>query len=273
MGRGDSTQNVPDMPDPGPGSGTLYFPNNLSARLMFYHDHTSALTRLNVYAGLAAGYVIIDPVEQGLVYSGVIPNTLLGVGIPLVIQDKTFVPNNIGPVGGTVTIGKGSAGNPITQTVTQSQDQKWDLNHWGQPGDLWFPHVYETNQDPNSIDGTNPVGRWDWGPWFWPVFPAQYSLPSGAYGDVTTTPEAFMDTPVVNGQAYPTLTVDPTAVRFRILSVPNDRAMSLSLYQAVDAKGKFAMPLPTRLLRLSLSLPARLEPWLLVPKSGWFRRR
>ncbi len=64
-----------------------------------------------------------------------------------------------------------------------SQDAKWDLNHWGQEGDFFFPHVYETNQDPNSADGTNPVGRWDWGPWFWPVFPAQMSLPSGEYGD------------------------------------------------------------------------------------------
>ena len=232
MGRGDSTHNVPDMPDPGPGSATLYFPNNLSARLMFYHDHTSALTRLNVYDGLAAGYIITDPVEQGLVAGSVIPNTELGLGIPLVIQDKTFVPNNIGPVGGTINI-KG-----VPTTVTQSQDAKWDLNHWGQPGDLWFPHVYETNQDPNAIDGTNPVGRWDWGPWFWPVFPAQYSLPSGNYGDVTTTPEAFMDTPVVNGQAYPTMTVDPKAYRFRILSVGNDRAFNLGLYQAVDAAGK-----------------------------------
>jgi FtsP/CotA-like multicopper oxidase with cupredoxin domain len=232
VGRGDSTQNVPDMPDPGPGSATLYFPNNLSARLMFFHDHTSALTRLNVYAGLAAGYVITDPVEQGLVSSGVIPNTLLGIGIPLIIQDKTFVPNNIGPAGGTVNI-KG-----VATQVTQSQDAKWNLTHWGQPGDLWFPHVYEPNQDPNSLDGTSPVGRWDWGPWFWPVFPAQYSLPSGNYGDATTTPEAFMDTAVVNGQAYPTLTVDPKAYRFRILSVGNDRVFNLGLYQAVDANGK-----------------------------------
>lgn len=30
--------------------------------------------------------------------------------------------------------------------------------------------------------------------------------------------EEFNDTPVVNGTAYPTLTVDPTAYRFRILN-------------------------------------------------------
>lgn len=237
IGVGVSFQNVPDMPDPGPGSGTLYFPNNLSGRLMFYHDHTSGLTRLNVYMGEAAGYVVVDPVEQKLVSdalrtplaataNGLPVGALDAVGIPLVIQDKTFVPKNIGPASLSTTASDGT---------TQSQDAKWDLNHWGQPGDLWFPHVYETNQDPNSIDGTNPVGRWDWGPWFWPVFPSQFSLPTGAFGDVTTTPEAFMDTPTVNGQAYPTLTVDPKTYRFRILSAGNDRTLNLSLFQAVDA--------------------------------------
>lgn len=226
IGRGAGFVPVPDMADPGNGSQTYYYANNLSARLMFYHDHTSALTRINVYMGEAAGYVITDPVEQNLVANKVIPDTLLGLGIPLVIQDKGFLPKNVG------ANPTDAAGNPV-----QSQDAKWDLNHWGQPGDFFFPHVYEANQDPNSIDGTNPVGRWDWGPWFWPVFPAQYSLPSGDYGDVSTTPEAFMDTPIVNGQAYPTMTVDPKAYRFRILSVANGRAFSLGLYEAVDANG------------------------------------
>ncbi|MEK7810555.1 MAG: hypothetical protein AAB278_01915, partial [Pseudomonadota bacterium] len=86
--------------------------------------------------------------------------------------------------------------------------------------------------------GTNPVGRWDWGPWFWPIFPAQYSLPTGEWGDVTTTPEAFMDTAVVNGTAYPTLTVDPKAYRFRILNGANDRFWNLSFFQAIDSTGK-----------------------------------
>jgi FtsP/CotA-like multicopper oxidase with cupredoxin domain len=237
MGKGDSAVNVPDMPDPGPGAYTFYFPNNLSGRLMMYHDHTSGITKVNVYQGQAAGYVVYDPVELTLVANalgttlattaGGLPVGLLdSVGIPLVIQDKTFVPKNIGP--------NAVASDGFTP---QSQDAKWDLNHWGQPGDLFFPHVYETNQDPNSIDGANPVGRWDWGPWFWPVFPAQFSLPTGAYGDATATPEAFLDTSVVNGQAYPTLTVDPKTYRFRILSVANDRSHNLGLYQAVDANG------------------------------------
>ena len=34
----------------------------------------------------------------------------------------------------------------------------------------------------------------------------------------STAGEAFMDTPIVNGVAYPNLTVEPRAYRFRILN-------------------------------------------------------
>ena len=55
--KGVSVRNVPDMPDPGPGAETFYYTNQQSARLMFYHDHAWGITRLNVYAGEAAGYL------------------------------------------------------------------------------------------------------------------------------------------------------------------------------------------------------------------------
>ena len=208
LGKGASAGNVPDMPDPGPGAYTMYYPNEMSARLMWYHEHASGLTKINAYAGLAAGYLVVDPVEIAMVAAGTLP-ALVSERIPLVIQDKTYVPKDV-----------------------VQQDARWDLTQWGQYGDLWFTHVYETNQDPNSIDGTNPVGRWDWGPWFWPVFPAQYSLPTGANGDVASTPEAFMDTMVVNGTAYPTLTVEPKAYRMNILNGTNDRFLNLGFYLA-----------------------------------------
>jgi FtsP/CotA-like multicopper oxidase with cupredoxin domain len=201
---GASFQNVPDMPDPGPGSGTLYFPNGDSARLMFYHDHTAGLTRLNVYAGEAAGYLINDQPGTG---ENLLP--LPASQIPLVLQEKTFVPADVAV-----------------------QDARWDTVHWGQPGDLWYPHVYEINQNPDSFDGTNPVGRWDWGPWFWPVFPVTDPLPTGVYGDVTATPEDFGDTPLINGTAYPVLNVDPKAYRLRILNASNSRMFNIGLYLA-----------------------------------------
>jgi FtsP/CotA-like multicopper oxidase with cupredoxin domain len=228
--RGVSQANVPDMPEPGPGAETLYWPNNMGARLMFYHDHALAITRLNVYGGTAAGYVLTDKVEDALTTATGTTTTLSGADtidglshsvkgaglpglldeIPLVIQDKTFVPADVA-----------------------QQDALWDTKHWGTEGDLWYPHVYEINQNPAMTgDGTNPVGRWDYGPWFWPVFPAPLQLPTGAYGDVTTVPEGFMDTPIVNGTAYPTVTVDPKAYRLRILNAANDRILNLSFFVA-----------------------------------------
>jgi FtsP/CotA-like multicopper oxidase with cupredoxin domain len=95
--------------------------------------------------------------------------------------------------------------------------------------------VYQPNQDPASASGANPVGRWDFGPLFWPIFPAINPLPSGSYGDVTSIPEAYFDTPVINGTAYPTLTVAPKAYRFRILNASNDRYLNLGLYKADTA--------------------------------------
>ena len=51
-----------------------------------------------------------------------------------------------------------------------TQDSNWDTAAWGGYGNLWFPHVYEPNQDitnPANL-GANPYGRWDYGPWVWP---------------------------------------------------------------------------------------------------------
>ncbi len=78
--RGDSVGDVPDMigdaavaagvPDcsvANSGCQTFYWTNQQSARLMFYHDHAFGTTRLNVYLGEAAGYLIGDPTEETLI--------------------------------------------------------------------------------------------------------------------------------------------------------------------------------------------------------------
>ena len=83
--------------NPGPGSQTFYYTNQQSARLMFYHDHAWGITRLNVYVGEAAGYLIQDPVELALIDGGTVNGRTFTAGtipadqIPLIIQDKTFV--------------------------------------------------------------------------------------------------------------------------------------------------------------------------------------
>lgn len=229
--KGVSVANVPDMPDPGPGSMTFFYTNQQSARLMFYHDHAYGITRLNVYAGEAAGYLLQDPNEKALVASRIIPASQ----IPLIIQDKTFV-------------------DAATTGIT---DPTWD---WGSmpgmlmTGDLWFPHVYMPNQNPYDDSGANPFGRWDYGPWFWPPLTPTAGLKHGEvanpYYDPINAPweppvmpgtpnvsmvmEAFMDTPVINGTAYPVLSVERKAYRFRILNACNDRFLNLQLYFAAS---------------------------------------
>ncbi|MGG3466974.1 fibronectin type III domain-containing protein [Neobacillus pocheonensis] len=219
--KGVSVKNVPDMPDPGDGSMTFFYSNEQSARLMFYHDHSYGITRLNVYAGEAAGYILRDDVEQNLIDRGIIPKDEL----PLIIQDKTFVP---------------------TENQLMATDPTWNTAKWGGQGNLWMPHVYMPNQNPYTLEGANPMGRWDYGPWFWPPNTGLKNGPvdNPLYGqegqppkmpgtpNVSTVPESFGDTPVINGTAYPTLTVDPKAYRFRILNASNDRFWNLQLYKA-----------------------------------------
>jgi FtsP/CotA-like multicopper oxidase with cupredoxin domain len=242
--KGVSMRNVPDMPDPGDGSMTFFYNNQQSARLMFYHDHSYGITRINVYAGEAAGYLITDQVEKDMIYgtnlAGINLNppvkVLPDTGIPLVIQDKTFVDAN--------TI---AAQDPTWNWGTAARDPNTGKILNANTGDLWMPHVYMTNQNPWDIGGMNAFGRWHYGPWFWPPttdiahgpVPNPYSgpneppmIPGVPYNSMAM--ESFVDTPVVNGMAYPYLEVDPKAYRFRILNAADDRFFNLQIYEATN---------------------------------------
>lgn len=251
--QGASVYNVPDMPDPGAGNPTdgtqtFFYTNDQTSRLMFYHDHSYGTTRLNVYAGEAAGYVLRDTEETAMVSGGTIAATPIAAGtipadeVPLIIQDKTFVPDNTLPY-------TNSVGTFASQLA--AQDPTWNTTGWGTKGSLWFPHVYMPNQNPaDLIGGANAMGRWDYGPWFWPPLTAAAGLingpvPNPLFGTTplepsvnpgvpnpSLVPEAFMDTPLVNGTAYPYVKVGQKAYRFRILNACNDRNLNLQLYFA-----------------------------------------
>lgn len=205
--RGVSQVNVPDMNDPGPGAATYYFANNQGARMLWASDRTLGQSRQNVLAGMAFPYIITDASETAMVSDGTLPPAART--LPLILQDRTFVPKDI-----------------------KLQDGKWNISAWGGEGSLWMPHVYEYLSDPAFQNSWNPVGRWAYGPTFWPIFPAQYALPSGSYGDPSFTPEAFFDTAVVNGVAYPTTEVEPTTYRLRIVNASNDRWMTFNLFES-----------------------------------------
>ena len=237
MGTGcDANPAAPGLPgdavaETSSGCMTFFYTNAQSARLQFYHDHAHGITRLNVYAGEAAGYVVTDAVETGHdrpgpTSTGVNPDgqeVLPGLGIPLVIQDKTFVdPETIYAQDPTWAWGSGGPGTAVK-------------------GDFWYPHVYMTVTNPWDVTGTNAFGRWFYGPWFNPPTPT--CVNGGPVGCIEVGPvpnpyhqpicdtnpadptctapweppmnpgvpnpsipgESFLDTPIVNGTAYPFL--------------------------------------------------------------------
>ena len=65
------------------------YPNAQSATTLFYHDHVHGQTRLNVYAGLAGGYLVRDADDTGREGD---PLDVPGGAyeLPLVIQDRSF---------------------------------------------------------------------------------------------------------------------------------------------------------------------------------------
>ncbi|MGC4860283.1 hypothetical protein [Micromonospora sp. DT41] len=246
---GTNLTHVPDMPPPGVGATTLYYPNEQSGRLLWFHDNTLGLARLTVYGGQLALYLLTDPAEDQLVADRMLPADQL----PLVIEDKTFVPDD---------------------TQLAAEDPTWDRERWGARGSLWHPHVYQPRQNPYRSGGRNPTGRWDYGPWSrnpapdgsrsdgwptadgWPVkggsaggpplagpgpVPNPHHDPVGAPTEPplrpgvphpSAVPEAYGDTPLVNGVAYPYLEVRPRTYRFRILNACLDRSLNLQLYRA-----------------------------------------
>ncbi|HSQ21302.1 MAG TPA: cell wall-binding repeat-containing protein [Coriobacteriia bacterium] len=239
---------------------TFYYTNQQSARLMFYHDHSYGITRLNVYAGEAAGYILQDETELELIADGIIPEEQ----IPLVVQDKSFVDaGTIGQTDPTWAWGTGPEvdGYPSPKT-----------------GDLWLPHVYMPAQNPYDISGYNAMGRWHYGPWFWPPTAVEVGpVPNPYYISDTETPgqtpmipgvphpsmgmEAFFDTPIVNGTAYPTLEVDPKAYRFRVLNAANDRFWNLQLYESDPTPGAVRVFGPDRYVTAAESAEMAFPGW------------
>lgn len=184
-----------------------YYPNNQSARMMWYHDHAMGITRLNAYAGVASAYLIRDTFEAALVRDFGLPKFVENGGreLPLIFQDKIFQ---------SALGGSGDPGRPFPGSAKGL-------------GNLWYPYEYDAA--------------------FW----GGSSAPS-----ISVVPEAFGDTMLVNGAAYPKATVDPRRYRLRILNACNARVLNLALYED-DGTGQpdFAKPAPA---------------WLVIGTEGGF---
>ena len=90
--------------------------------------------------------MITDPTEQKL-FGPTGTYKDMGEGIPLVVQDRTFVPS---------------------PEQLAAQDPTWDTGRWGGMGNFWYHHVYMPAQNPGDPSGMIAYGRWMYGPWFWP---------------------------------------------------------------------------------------------------------
>ena len=98
-----------------------FYPNDQSARLMWFHDHALGITRLNAYVGLAAPYILTDDYETTLAAQSKFPGPLDPRTLHLTFQDKIFVSPEI-----------------------ESSDPLWEsVRPDSRAGDLWYPHVYE----------------------------------------------------------------------------------------------------------------------------------
>jgi spore coat protein A len=100
--------------------------------------------------------------------------------------------------------------------VVQDKGFKQTADKWGRAGDLWYPYQYESEGD---------KARWDLGDPSDGFTPIPDGVP-----DVSCVPEAFFDTPVINGMAYPFAALEPRRYRFLILNGSQARFYHLQLY-------------------------------------------
>jgi spore coat protein A len=172
-------------PAASPGQAEYFYPNDQSARLLWYHDHAWGITRTNAYAGLATGYVIVDPVAEAAFDAANpgVPSSLdLGnINVNffyLVVQDKIF----FGPDG------------PAADYAANAE-----------PGDLFYGYTYD-----EALFGPPET------PSFGQTLISPPPVPS-------CVPEYFGDTFLVNGTAFPLLEVEARPIRIRMLNACNSR--------------------------------------------------
>lgn len=101
----------------------------------------------------------------------------------------------------------------VSPNVAVTDPGWFNLVSDSKPGHLWYAHTYEPE-------------RWEVG-----------SSPTEPMPDPSVVPEFFGDTILVNGLAYPTLTVEPRQYRWRMLNASNARFFNPRLVHAQGATG------------------------------------
>ena len=64
------------------------YPNTQGSAPIWFHDHTLGATRLNVYAGIAGAYYILDPAQEA--HFQQIKMRPVTEVVPIILQDRQF---------------------------------------------------------------------------------------------------------------------------------------------------------------------------------------
>ena len=238
--RASASATSPTCPTRAPVRRRFFYTNQQSARLMFYHDHAWGITRLNVYAGEAArlpGHRRRP--SRSPDRAGGAPLAGMGTGTPLDHpgQDLRARPGHHGQARPDLELRQvGRRGQPLdTARLHARPEPRRRFGHERLRTLDVRPVVLAAGEGRQVPADRQPLLRPDLRPGRRRPFCEPQQIPSTP--NVSVGMEAFNDTPIVNGTAYPTTTVDPKAYRYRILNAANDRFWNLQWYVADPTTG------------------------------------
>ncbi len=180
------------VPPTDPGAAVFQYRNDQRATALWFHDHTMGITRLNVYSGLAAFYLLRGGNSD--LNGNQLPGPAPGVNdppkrrffeIPLAIQDRAFNTD-------------GSLFYPDNRAFFEGLNVPGQDPQFPGAGELQIPFIPALAP---VISDISPI--WN--------------------------PEAFFNTMVVNGKTWPYLNVEARRYRFRLLNGCNSRFLILKL--------------------------------------------
>ena len=209
-------------PSPTSGFGNFVYNNDQPSATIWYHDHSLGMTRNNVYAG-PAGFFLIraqDGGEDGLGTGMILPG-------PAPVAGETLVQTNI-PAGFPGLPGGEREKYREIPIVIQDRSFVTKINDPANPADdeteLFYPAdraFFEGLGE--GLGGINTANN--------PGEGLNIDTIPAATSDIAPiwNPEAFFNTMVVNGVAWPVQEVAPALYRFRLLNGCNSRFLNLAL--------------------------------------------
>lgn len=287
------------------GQADYYYPNLASTRLLWYHDHAFGITRINAYAGVATGYLQLDPVQEA-----VLNTTLESVGAYTTLLDNVFCRLVGLPLGTNLELDLDPVINPGYSIRTAIVDTVAGVKTaYGIPAAGTIPSILSTIPivvqekkfvDADPITANHPANTFTtdltWANpivaparvqstgsmWYEHVYdPKVFKLASSKkqLPDPSAQPEFHGDTILINGTISPMAQLEPKAYRFMFLNATQARAFNINLMQVapggevatpVNAKTGLPMP-PTNYVNTANPIPVP-TTWIIGTEAGYLKK-